>query len=277
MLTPSMRARTMRPGTTPFGLSSMARIATVPVASSTRGETNSIVPMAPSDLPCTSAMRHADLAGLVSRKRRAHEVRIGVGDGEIDVQTIRLHDVSQQARLAAGGDEAAFGTHLAARQAGDRRANFRVRQLELGRAQRGTRGGHGRLGALEPSERRIAIAHAGELLVVKRHDAVPLAARLTEVGFFNAERSARLRDPRAKRIRIDAEQNLAGLDARALVVAALEQDARDARANLDLAHAFELRGVLERQRQLTRLDIDDADLDRRRRRRRGRLGARGEQ
>ena len=164
MLTPSTRARTMRPGTTPFGLSSTARIATVPVASSTRGETNSIGPWLRATRPARPRCVTPTLPAVVGRKRRAHEVRIGVGDREIDVQTIRLDDVSQQARLAAGGDEAAFGTHLAARQAGDRRANVRVRQLELGRAQRGLRGGHGGLGALERRERRVAIAHARELL-----------------------------------------------------------------------------------------------------------------
>ena len=87
-------------------------------------------------MPCASVTLTPTVPGLVGRKRRAHEVRIGVGDGEIDVQAIRLHDVGQQARLAARGDETAFGAHLAARQPRDRRANFRVRQLELGRAQR---------------------------------------------------------------------------------------------------------------------------------------------
>jgi hypothetical protein len=71
----------------------------------------------------------------------------------------------------------------------------------------------------------------------------------------------------------DPEQQLAGLDMRALVVEALEQDARDARAYFDFAHPAKLRRILEVERQCARLDHDDSHFDGRRRECRRRLAA----
>jgi hypothetical protein len=68
-----------------------------------------------------------------------------------------------------------------------------------------------------------------------------------------------------------AAQHLARRDARAFVVASLEQNPGHARTHLDLTHAFELRRVLEHERQRAGRDVDDADLDGRRRRHRRRL------
>jgi hypothetical protein len=99
---------------------------------------------------------------------------------------------------------------------------------------------------------------------------------LTEARFLHVDLGAGARHCCAERIRIDAEQHVAGLDALTLVVAALEQDARHARTDLDFADPFELSRILEHQRQRSRRDVDDADLDRRRRRHRGRLVARRE-
>ena len=198
MLTPSMRARTMRPGTTPLGIVEHGadRDGARRVVDARRDELDR-AHGSRSTRPARPRCSRRRCPPCVGRKRGAHEVGIGVGDGEIDVQTIRLHDVRQQARIAAGRDEAAFGTHLAARQPGDRRANLRVRQLELGRAQRGTRRRRRRpRRSRTPRARYRDRARSRASALVKRQDAVALAARLTEVGFLDAERSAAPARPR---------------------------------------------------------------------------------
>ena len=53
------------------------------------------------------------------------------GNANFDVEPVRLHDVGEQARVVAGGHEAALGADLAAREPRDRRAHVRVGKIEL--------------------------------------------------------------------------------------------------------------------------------------------------
>jgi hypothetical protein len=79
------------------------------------------------------------------------------------------------------------------------------------------------------------------------------------------ELGASARRGSAERLGIDPEQQVAGRDTSALAVAALEQDARNARAHLDLAFAAQLSRILEVERERARLHVYDADHDGRRR------------
>jgi hypothetical protein len=87
---------------------------------------------------------------------------------------------------------------------------------------------------------------------------------LDQVRLLDLELGARARNGSAKRHRVEAEQHVTGRDTGSFLITALEQDARHARANLDLARTAQLRRILEVERERARLHVDDAD-DRRRR------------
>ena len=185
---------------------------TVPVASSTRGDTNSIMPMR-ADRP-GPRVRDADshcpsaIAASAARTRSA-----SVSDTEKSTyKPIRLNDVGEQARVVARRDEAAFGTHFAARQPVDRGSDLGVRQSRARRC--ATRRGSGDRGlcTFERRERRVAVAQARELLIVERHDAIAFAARLAEIRFLHGHLGAHARDGGAERLGVDAEQHVAGRD-----------------------------------------------------------------
>src|SRR5437763_583128 len=68
----------------------------------------------------------SDRAG-VGGVRGAHELRAALGQRDVDLEPIGLDEAGEQARVVAGRHEAAFGAHLATREAGDRRAHVGVR------------------------------------------------------------------------------------------------------------------------------------------------------
>ncbi len=91
-------------------------------------------------------------------------------------------------------------------------------------------------------------------------DPVALATRLLQIRLLDAELRSRTLGFRAKRRWIDAEEQVAGFDGLSFVVAALEQDAGHACADLDFADTAQLRRVLERERQVARLHLERVDL-----------------
>ena len=278
MLTPSMRARTIRPGTTPRRVveNGADRDRARSVVDARRDELDRAhlrdrVPLrvrdADADAVGADRFRGPRARGP-HRCRRRQDRR--TSRSACTMYVSRLESVPAVTRLPSERTSRLVMPPIGARTSVYESSSSAVRNAARAAATAASR-------ALERRERRIAIAQARELLLVERQDSVALAARLAEIRLLHASAARARAACGAKRLGIDAEQQVAGLDARAFVVAALEQDARHARAHLDLAHAFQLRRVLEHERQRARLDVDDAHLDgRERRRRRGRPAARGE-
>jgi len=171
--------------------------------------------------------------------------------------------VREQARIAPCCDETSLGPRFATRQAANGRANVCVREIQLGSAERRARRFGARVGTLIRSDGRVSIAQAHELLVVQRQNAIAFAQRLLQIRLLNAKLGACTRDLRLKRCRIDPEENLVLLDARAFLVQPLEKNAGHTGAYFHFAYAAQLCGVLERELQRLRPHFDGADFDRR--------------
>ena len=103
---------------------------------------------------------------------------------------------------------------------------------------------------------RIPFAAAHELLLIHLNDAVPFALGLLEIRLLHTELRTRASHLRFERRRIDPEQQVAFLHARPFLIHPLQQDAGDARANLDFANATQLGGMLERQCERLRLHLE---------------------
>ena len=273
-VTPFTRARTTCPGSSAHAvLSSTARTSTVPVSSPTRRR---------DELDLRALREHARRACRARRRSPRRCIRLrspragssasASGTANSHVQPVGLHDVREQARIAARGDEAAFGAHFAAREAGDRRAHVGVREIQLRAFAAPLAAAATEASALSyGGDGGVPVAHADELLFVQRHDAIAIARRPAAEFACCTPRSARARAASACERR--------GVDAEEQVVAFTREPSRygrfsrmpKTRARTSTSRTpRKLRRVLERELHRTGPYLDRTDLRRwegRRRRR----------
>ena len=274
---PLMISRTNWPGRMPpsaFG--NTERICTVPVRRSTFCDDMMILPVLRIGRAVAVLQRHRDV--VVAERlvevvvQGAKLAQLGVGDREVDVGRIELGDGRQHGLLRLR--DRAFRRRQQRGRTGDRRLHHREfeiepRVLDVGfdRLDRGAR-------LVAGGARVVELLRRRDLLVREFLNAV-------EVFFRLERRRLRLRKLRGGAVvhgligtRIDAEQRVALLDARAFGIFALHDGAGHHRADFDGAKAGDAAGIGEGQRHVGALDLDHADVGRRRgagllRRRRG--------
>ena len=174
-----------------------------------------------------------------------------------------MHLPDRRQERVVGRDEAALGLRGTARQAGDRRDDVRVAQVQLDFAELRLGGAH--VGRGELGVRRRVV---GFLLT----DRLALGERLEPRGFAIGLRLLRLRPRdlglgsrrlRLQRLGIDDEQALPLFHGGALLEELLLEDAGDARAHLDFLRAGRLTHVFVRHGNGLRRHDGRGDLRRR--------------
>ncbi len=156
----------------------------------------------------------------------------------------------------------------AAGHARHRRVDQRVGQIELGLAHlRGALLLRRRRG-LRRRKRVVVFLAADGAIFRQGLQPLLLALRLLGARPVLLGLTSGLRQRDLERRTVDLEQRRAGADRVALLVELLLEDARDARADLDLLRAFGLSHGIEDDRHALRGDLPHRDADRGRRRRR---------
>ncbi len=165
-------------------------------------------------------------------------------------------------------DQATLGTLGAPRDAGNRRRDPRVGEVELGLLHLGAGDLDRGLGELQRRCGIVVVLARNRPLLRQRPKAVGLAAGLRGARLFLRELRLGLGERQLERLGVDLEERLSGTDRRAFVVEPLLQDAGHARPDLDLFRAFRLADGLEAYRHVLRRDVHHVH-------RRGRRGAAG--
>ena len=196
------------------------------------------------DLHARGLARSADAVVVAFSEREAHPHRV------------YLRERGEERGLGVGGDEAPFGAKRAAADAADGRGDARIGEVELRllelRVGRGDRG----FGLARGRPRLVELALADRLLGGEGLEALRLELGEAAARALLHERRAGLLRSEVVGRRIDDEEDFACRHSRALVVEALLEDSRDARADLDLARALGLADRLERDRHALRLGAD---------------------
>ena len=136
----------------------------------------------------------------------------------------------------------------AAGDSGDRRDDGRVREIELGFANRCARCGELRSCRAIRGRRFLGDALADSRTCEQTRETIRFASRLIVGRFCLVGRRLRLRERDLERRALDLEQRRAGAHEGAFVVQPLLHDAGDARADLDFLRAFGAADRLEHDR-----------------------------
>ena len=189
----------------------------------------------------------------------AQLIELGDRLGEVGIDRIELLD-GRKAGAVVLHDERAFADQRGADDAVDRRADGRVIEIEFRAA----------TSALRPSTSASACFSAAMAFSFLASGAarwlVSVAMRWAcseacfEHGFCARQRRFGRLHLDLKGPRIDPVERIAGLDLAALMERALDDDARDARANFGNPRRRDAAGQFAQHRPRLRLDGDDADL-----------------
>ena len=181
-----------------------------------------------------------------------------VGDAEQNVDRIDLRHRGEQ--HVRPGHVVPLGALRAAGDPGNRRLDPGVAEVEARIGEIGARGLDLGLGHLLRGSRVVVIFLACGLDFEQRLQACAVAFRLRKLRLGAGERGLGSRSGHFKGRGIDGEHRLPLRDRRAFAIVAFQDDARHARAHLDLARACRLADVFEGRRHRLRLHRYDRDF-----------------